>query len=111
MKALEVSDATFANLILQPGKIALVDFGAEWCPPCKTMSTVVDLIAEEFQHKAIVGTLDVDTNPITTASFGVRNLPTFLFFKDGKLVDRLVGAVPKSVLEQKIRGLYAAENL
>lgn len=105
MKTLEVTDTNFEKMILQPGKIALVDFGAEWCPPCKTMSKVVDVVAEQFHDKAIVSKLDVDTNPITTATFGVRNLPTFLFFKDGKLVDRLVGAVPKSALDQKLLAL------
>ena len=105
MKAIDVTDENFEQLIIKSGKIVLVDFGADWCPPCKAMGPVLELVAKEFEGKALVGELDVDTNPQTTAKYGVRNLPTFLFFKDGNLVDRIVGAVPKSALEQKVRSL------
>lgn len=105
MKAIDVTDENFEQLITKSGKTFLVDFGAEWCPPCKAMGPVLELVAKEFEGRALVGKLDVDTNPQTTAKYGVRNLPTFLFFKDGNLVDRIVGAVPKSALEQKVRSL------
>ena len=102
MKAIDVTDGNFEQLILRSEKISLVDFGAEWCPPCKAMTPVVELVAKELGEKALVAKLDVDTNPQTTATYGVRSLPTFLFFKDGNLVDRIVGAVPKSILQQRV---------
>ena len=105
MKAIDVTDENFEQLILGSEKTVLLDFGADWCPPCKAMGPVVDGVAREFDGKAIVGKLDVDLNPATTAKYGVRNLPTFLFFKKGDLVDRVVGAVPKTVLEKKIASL------
>jgi thioredoxin 1 len=105
MKAIDVTDENFELFVANSGKTVLVDFGAEWCPPCKAMGPVLELVAKEFEGKALVGKLDVDTNPQTTARYGVRNLPTFLFFKDGNLVDRIVGAVPKSALEQRVTSL------
>jgi len=104
MKAIDVTDENI-NTILASQKPLLLDFSAEWCGPCKMMSPVVELIANDLDGKAIVGKLDIDQNPNTAARFGVRNFPTFLFFKDGKLVDRVIGAVPKSVLEQKAKSL------
>ncbi len=105
MNAIDITDENFNQLVLTSGKVALVDFGAEWCPPCKAMKPVLEILASDLNGKAIVGKLDVDTNPEVTAKYGVRNLPTFLFFKDGNLIDRVVGAVPKSVLEQKVSAL------
>lgn len=105
MKAIDITDENFNQLVLTSGKVALVDFGAEWCPPCKAMKPVLELIASNLDGKAIIGQLDVDSNPAITAKYGVRNLPTFLLFKDGNLIDRVVGAVPKSVLEQKLTAL------
>lgn len=102
MNAVDLTDDNFQQEVTGSEKIALVDFGAEWCPPCKAMKPIVDLLASEFDGKALVGKLDVDLNPVHTAKFGVRNLPTFLILRNGKLVDRVVGAVPKSVLAQKI---------
>ena len=104
MKAIDVTDEN-VDVILRSEKPLLLDFSAKWCGPCQTMSPVVELIANEVDSKAIVGKLDIDKNPNTTARFGVRNLPTFFFFKQGKLVDRIVGAVPKSILEQKLKAL------
>jgi thioredoxin 1 len=104
MKAIDVTDENI-NTILSSEKPLLLDFNAEWCGPCKMMSPVVELVANELDGKAIVGKIDIDENPNTAARFGVRNFPTFLFFKHGKLVDRVVGAVPKSVLEQKVKSL------
>jgi thioredoxin 1 len=105
MKSQNITDDNFQSIVLDGGKTVLVDFGAEWCPPCKAMSPLVDQIAEEFEGKAIVGKLDVDSNPQSTAQYGVRNLPTFLIFKNGNLIERIVGAVPKSILRQKVNAL------
>ena len=105
MNAIDVTDENFEQLVLTSDKTVLVDFGAEWCPPCKAMKPVLELLASDFNGKALIGKIDVDTNPQATAKYGVRNLPTFLFFKAGLLVDRVVGAAPKSVLEQKVNSL------
>lgn len=104
MKAVDVTDENI-DTILSSQKPLLLDFSAEWCGPCKMMSPIVELIATEVDGKAIVGKLDIDENPLTATRFGIRNFPTFLFFKDGKLIDRVVGAVPRFVLEQKIKAL------
>ena len=105
MKAIDVTDANFEEIVLNSAKPVLVDFGAEWCPPCKAMAPVIERIAEGLEGSAIIGKLDVDSNPESTARYGVRNLPTFLLFKGGKLVERVVGAAPKSILEQKVASL------
>ena len=105
MKAIDVTDENFDQLITKSGKTVLVDFGAEWCPTCKAMGPVLELVAKEFEGRVLVGELDVDTNPQITAKYGVRNVPTFLFFKDGNLVSRIVGAVPNSTLEQIVTSL------
>ena len=102
MKTLEITDANFREIVLQSTKTVLVDFTAEWCGPCKIMKPVISLLAEELSEVAVIVKLDVDVNPLTTAEFGVRSMPTFLVFNKGKLVDRVIGAVPKSVLESKI---------
>ena len=100
--ALQVTDATFeAEVIAQPG-VVMVDFGADWCPPCRLIAPVVDRLAVEYAGRARIATLDTDANPAATARFAVRSLPTLLFFRDGQLVDRVVGAVPKAALEAKL---------
>jgi thioredoxin 1 len=104
MKAFDVTDENIET-ILSSQKPLLLDFNTEWCGPCRMMSPVIELIANEVDGKAVVGKFNIDDNPNTAARFGVRNFPTFLFFKDGKLMDRVVGVVPKSVLEQKIKAL------
>ena len=104
MKAINVTDENI-DTILSSERPLLLDFSAEWCGPCKMMAPIVELIANHVDGKALVGKLDVDENPHATARFGVRNFPTFIFFKDGRLIDRVIGAVPKSVLEQKLKAL------
>ncbi len=100
-KALEVTDKTFDELIAGD-KPVLVDFWAEWCGPCKMIGPVVEQLAGEFEGKAIVAKMDVDANAQIPAKFGIRSIPTLMIFKGGQLVDKVVGAVPKSVLEQKL---------
>jgi thioredoxin 1 len=100
-KAIEITDANFEE-ILKTDKPILVDFWAEWCGPCKMIGPVVEELAGEYEGKAVIGKLDVDANPEVSAKFGIRSIPTLLVLKNGQVVDKQVGAVPKSVLSQKI---------
>ncbi|NOT74198.1 MAG: thioredoxin [Cyclobacteriaceae bacterium] len=100
-KALVLTDATFDEAI-KGDKPVLVDFWAEWCGPCKMIGPAVEELAGDYEGKAIIGKLNVDENPEVTARFGVRSIPTLLVFKNGQIVDKQVGAVPKSVLASKI---------
>jgi thioredoxin 1 len=100
-KAIEITDANF-NEIIASDKPVLVDFWAEWCGPCRMIGPVVEELAGEYEGKAVIGKVDVDRNPQISAQFGVRSIPTLLVFKDGKVVDKQVGAVPKNVLAQKL---------
>ena len=97
-----VTDATFVHEVEHHAGLAVVDFGADWCPPCRVIAPVVAALAEEYAGRAKVLALDVDANPETASRYGVRSLPTLLFFKDGRVVDTIVGAVPRSTLEQRI---------
>ena len=100
--ALEITDANFEELVLKSDKPVLVDFWAEWCGPCRMVGPVVEEIAKEYDGKAIVGKVNVDNNPQISMQFGIRNIPALLYFKDGQVVDNQVGAVPKSVLAEKL---------
>jgi thioredoxin 1 len=102
-----ITDQNFEELVVKSGKPVLLDFGAEWCGPCRMVGPVVDELSKEYEGKAIVGKIDVDSNPVISKHFGVMNLPTFLFFKDGQLVDKQVGAVPKHVLANKLEAQMA----
>jgi thioredoxin 1 len=102
-KALEITDANFSDLVENSQKPVLVDFWAEWCGPCRMVGPVVERIAEAYGDTAVVGKVDVDMNPETAMKFGIRSIPTLLFFKDGKLVDRVVGAASQIVLEEKLK--------
>lgn len=101
-KAIELNDANFDQFV-NSDKPVLVDFWAEWCGPCKMIGPVVEELAGDYEGKAVIGKLNVDENPTVTAKFGVRSIPTLLVFKNGQVVDKQVGAVPKSVLSQKIQ--------
>ncbi len=103
--ALELTDSNFEEIVLKADKPVLVDFWAEWCGPCRMVGPIVAEIAEEYKDKAVVGKLDVDSNPGVAMKYGIRNIPTILFFKNGEVADKQVGAVPKSVLAGKIEGL------
>jgi thioredoxin 1 len=101
---IELTDANFSTTIEGSTGVAMVDFWAAWCGPCRLVGPFVDQIATEYQDQGVlVGKVDVDQNPRITAQFGVRSIPSILFFKDGKLVDQVVGAVPKVQLENKIQ--------
>lgn len=100
--ALEFTDANFDELVMKSDKPVLVDFWAEWCGPCRMVGPVVEELAKDYEGKAVIGKVNVDNNPNISSQFGIRNIPTILFFKDGKIVDKQVGAVPKSVLAGKL---------
>lgn len=103
--ALEFTDANFEDLALKSDKPVIVDFWAVWCGPCRIVGPVVEEIGEEYAEKAVVGKLDVDHNPETAKKYGIRNIPTILFFKNGEIVDKQVGSVPKQVLVAKLEAL------
>ena len=101
-KAIQVTDATFAAEVLQSDKPVLVDFWAEWCGPCRMIAPVVEEMAGEYEGKAKIVKLDVDANPQVSMQFGIRSIPTLLIFKNGKIVDQIVGAVPKPMLKKQL---------
>lgn len=100
-KTIEITDNNFDEII-KSDKPILVDFWAEWCGPCKMIGPIVEEIAGEYDGKAVIGKVDVDSNPEVSARFGIRSIPTLLYFKDGEIVDKQVGAVPKAILAQKL---------
>lgn len=103
--ALEVNDQNFDEVVLKSDKPVIVDFWAEWCGPCRWVSPILDEISEDYKDKIIVAKLDVDNNPGITVRFGIRNIPTVLFFKNGEIADKQVGAVPKNNFITKLEAL------
>ena len=100
-KAVEITDSNF-NEIVTKNDVVLVDFWAEWCGPCRMIARMIEALANEYDGKAVIGKLDVDNNQESSIKFGVRSIPTLLVFKDGEMVDRHVGAVPKETLSSSI---------
>jgi len=103
--ALEVTDSNFDEVVLKSDKPVIVDFWAEWCGPCRMVGPIVEEVGNDYAGKAVVAKLDVDSNPGVTSRFGIRNIPTILFFKNGEVADKQVGAVPKSVFVNKLEKL------
>ncbi len=99
--AIVVTDADFATQVEGSAGLTVVDFWATWCGPCRMIAPILDQLSVEYAGKVKVTKLDVDNNQQTTVKFNVRSIPTLLFFKDGKLVDQVVGAVPKTALAAK----------
>ena len=101
--AMAVTDDNFASEVEQHDGLAVVDFWAEWCGPCRMVAPIVEQLAGEYEGKAKVLKLDVDTNQRTAMKFNIRSIPQILFFKNGKVVDTVVGAVPRTTLEAKFK--------
>ncbi|MDX2136124.1 MAG: thioredoxin [Saprospiraceae bacterium] len=103
--ALEFTDANFETEVLKSDKVTMIDLWAEWCGPCRVMSPVVEELAKEYEGRANVGKLNVDFNEKVPTEYNVRGIPTFLIFKNGALADKVVGAVSKKVLQEKLEAL------
>ncbi len=105
--ALELTDANFEEQVINSDKPVMVDFWAEWCGPCRMVGPVVEEMHNEYEGKAVIGKVNVDHNPEVSAKFGIRNIPTVLFFKNGEVVDKQVGAAPKAAYAQKLEAQMA----
>ncbi|MES2381304.1 MAG: thioredoxin [Bacteroidota bacterium] len=100
--ALEINDGNFEEVVLKSKVPVLVDFWAEWCGPCRMVGPLVDELSKEYDGKAVIGKVNVDFNPKIATDYGIMSIPALLFFKDGQLVDKQVGAVPKHILAGKL---------
>ena len=100
--ALEINDANFQSLVKDSNKPVLVDFWAPWCGPCRTIAPIIDELHSEREGKAVVGKVNVDENTEVPVEYGIRNIPTLLIFKNGDVVDKVVGVVPKQQLIDKL---------
>lgn len=100
--ALEITDANFEEIVMGADKPVLIDFWAEWCGPCRMLGPVIEEIAADYEGRAIVGKMNVDSNPTITAKFGIRSIPTVLYIKGGEIVDKSMGNAPKSDLTSKL---------
>jgi thioredoxin 1 len=100
--ALEITDQSFQEMVLNSDKPVLVDFWAVWCGPCRTLGPIIEEVANDFEGKAIVGKVDVDNNQQVSVDYGIRNIPTVLIFKNGEVVDKIVGVASKEVIAEKL---------
>jgi thioredoxin 1 len=102
MKPVELTDSSFETEVLKSTLPVLIDFWAIWCGPCRMVSPIVEELAGEYSGKLKVGKVDVDSNPATAMQYGIRSIPTLLLFKDGQVIEQIVGAVPKRVIVDKL---------
>ena len=103
-----LTDANFTQQVLQADKLTIVDFWATWCPPCIALGPTMDALARDYEGRVNVGKLNSDENPQVSVTYGVMNLPCVLFFKNGQVVDKQVGAAPRAIYEKKIRRILEA---
>jgi thioredoxin 1 len=101
--ALEFTDSNFQTDVLQSDQLTVVDFWAEWCGPCRAISPVIEELSKQYNGKVKVGKLNIDHNPNVGINYGITSIPVILFIKDGKVVDKQMGAASKSILEKKIQ--------
>ena len=101
--ALEFTDANFQTEVLDSDKLTVIDFWAEWCGPCRAIGPVIEELSKDYAGKVNIGKVNVDQNPQLSVNFGITSIPAILFVKGGQVVDKQVGAVPKSVLDKKIQ--------
>ena len=101
--SLEFTDANFQTTVMESDKLTVIDFWAEWCGPCRAIGPVIEELATEYAGKVNIGKVNVDVNPTLSMNFGITSIPAILFVKGGQVVDKQIGAVPKSVLDKKIQ--------
>jgi thioredoxin 1 len=97
-----LTDATFEEQVIRSDKLAVIDFSAEWCGPCRMVSPIIHELADEYDDRILTGEVNVDENPQVTMKYKVRNIPTVIFFKNGEVVNKQVGAVPKSTYKNLV---------
>ena len=105
MKPITFTDENFEEEVLKSDKPVVIDFWAEWCGPCRMIAPIIEELASEYDGKVKVGKLDVDSNQDTSVKYGVRSIPTVLFMNNGEVVDKIIGAVPKTMFEEKIAAI------
>lgn len=103
--AIEITDANFEELVVNSDKPVMIDFWAVWCGPCRMIAPIVEEMAQEYEGKAVIGKVDVDSNPNVAMKYGIRNIPTVLFVKNGEVADKQVGAAPKQSFTTKLDAL------
>ena len=103
--AIEITDANFEELVVKSDKPVMIDFWAVWCGPCRMIAPIVEEMSGEYDGKAVIGKVDVDSNPEVAMKYGIRNIPTVLFVKNGEVADKQVGAAPKQVFANKLDAL------
>ncbi len=101
--ALEFNDANFQKEVIESDKLTVIDFWAEWCGPCRAIGPVIEELAKDYEGKVKIGKVNVDVNPNVSSNYGITSIPAILFIKGGKIVDKQIGAVPKSILDKKIQ--------